>query len=72
VSCDSWIAAWEFGYFLPAELALEVARLVGSGHSFPTHLPAVSDRHYKTKFVRSKQNQYKLNVNDINKDTGTV
>jgi nitronate monooxygenase len=30
-------------------------------------LPAVSDRHYKTKFVRTKQNQYKLNVNDINK-----
>ena len=50
-----------------AELALEAARLGGIGHISDAMLPTVTDRHYKTKFVSTKQKQYKLNVEKANK-----
>ncbi|MEK7329330.1 MAG: nitronate monooxygenase [Candidatus Eisenbacteria bacterium] len=45
-----------------AELALVAARLGGIGHISDAMAPAVSDRRFKTGFVREKQNNYKLNV----------
>ena len=50
-----------------AELALEAARLGGIGHISDAMLPTVTDRHYKTKFVRDKQKHYKFNVANIDK-----
>ena len=50
-----------------AELALEVARLGGIGHISDAMLPTVSDRHYKTRFVKDKQKHYKFNVANIDK-----
>ena len=50
-----------------AELALEAARLGGIGHISDAMLPTVTDRRYKTKFVREKQKQYKLNVHKADK-----
>ena len=50
-----------------AELALEAARLGGVGHISDAMLPTVTDRHYKTKFVSTKQKQYKLNISEANK-----
>jgi len=49
------------------ELALEAARLGGIGHISDAMLPTVTDRHDKTKFVSTKQKQYKLNVKETNK-----
>jgi nitronate monooxygenase len=45
-----------------AELALEAARLGGIGHISDAMAPAVSDRRFNTKFVKSKLKQYKFNV----------
>lgn len=45
-----------------SELALEAARLGGIGHISDAMLPTVTDRHYKTGFVKDKQKQYKFNV----------
>ena len=50
-----------------AELALEAARLGGIGHISDAMLPTVTDRRYKTKFVSTKQKQYKLNVHKADK-----
>src|SRR3990172_8423754 len=49
------------------ELALEAARLGGIGHISDAMLPTVTDRHDKTKFVSTKQKQYKLNVEKTDK-----
>lgn len=45
-----------------SELALEAARLGGIGHISDAMLPTVTDRHYKTGFVKDKQKQYKFNA----------
>ncbi|HEU0188895.1 MAG TPA: nitronate monooxygenase [Gallionella sp.] len=50
-----------------SELALEAARLGGIGHISDAMLPTVTDRRYKTKFVSTKQKQYKLNVHKADK-----
>ncbi len=50
-----------------AELALEAARLGGIGHISDAMLPAVSDRHYQTSFVKDKLRQYKYNVPNSDK-----
>ncbi len=50
-----------------AELALEVARLGGVGHISDAMLPTVTDRHYKTHFVKEKLKKYKYNVANSNK-----
>ncbi len=45
-----------------ADLALEVARLGGVGHISDAMVPTVSDRRFKTHFVRDKLKLYKHNV----------
>ena len=50
-----------------ADLALEVARLGGIGHLSDAMLPTVTDRRYKTKFVKEKTKQYKYNVENTDK-----
>ena len=50
-----------------AELALEIARLGGVGHLSDAMLPTVTDRRYKTKFVKQKTKQYKYNVENPDK-----
>ncbi|MBK9161066.1 MAG: nitronate monooxygenase [Nitrosomonadales bacterium] len=50
-----------------AELALEAARLGGVGHISDAMLPTVTDRHYKTSFVKDKQKHYKFNVANTDK-----
>jgi nitronate monooxygenase len=45
-----------------AELALEVARLGGVGHISDAMVPTVTDRRFKTHFVKDKLKQYKYNV----------
>jgi len=50
-----------------AILALEAARLGGVGHISDAMLPTVTDRHYKTKFVKDKQKHYKFNVANTDK-----
>lgn len=50
-----------------AELALEIARLGGVGHLSDAMLPTVTDRRYKTKFVKEKTKQYKYNVENTDK-----
>jgi len=50
-----------------AELALEAARLGGVGHISDAMLPTVADRHYDTKFVKTKLKQYKYNVANTDK-----
>jgi len=45
-----------------AELALEAARLGGVGHISDAMVPAVSDRRFKTSFIRDKLQTYKYNV----------
>jgi len=50
-----------------AELALEAARLGGIGHISDAMLPTVTDRHYKTGFVKDKQKHYKFNVANTDK-----
>lgn len=50
-----------------AVLALEVARLGGVGHLSDAMLPTVTDRLYKTKFVKEKTKKYKYNVENTDK-----
>ncbi len=50
-----------------AELALEAARLGGVGHISDAMVPTVSDRHFKTHFVRDKLKLYKYNVTNTDK-----
>jgi nitronate monooxygenase len=50
-----------------AELALEVARLGGVGHISDAMISTVSDRRFKTKFVKNKLKQYKYNVANTEK-----
>ena len=50
-----------------AVLALEAARLGGVGHLSDAMLPTVTDRLYKTKFVKAKTKQYKYNVENTDK-----
>ena len=50
-----------------AVLALEAARLGGIGHLSDAMLPTVTDRLYKTKFVKEKTKQYKYNVENTDK-----
>lgn len=44
-----------------SDLALEAARLGGVGHISDAMINTVSDRRYKTKYVKAKQAQYKHN-----------
>jgi len=41
-----------------AELALEAARLGGIGHISDAMVPTVSDRRFKTRFVKDKLKSY--------------
>ena len=50
-----------------AELALEIARLGGFGHLSDAMMPTVTDRLYKTKFVKEKTKQFKYNVENTDK-----
>jgi nitronate monooxygenase len=45
-----------------SDLALEAARLGGVGHISDAMVKTVTDRRYKTKFVKAKQAMYKANV----------
>ncbi len=50
-----------------SDLALEAARLGGIGHISDAMLPTVTDRRYDTDFVKEKLQQYKYNIDNINK-----
>ena len=50
-----------------AELALEAARLGGIGHISDAMVQTVSDRRFKTQFVKEKLKTYKYNVANIDK-----
>jgi nitronate monooxygenase len=50
-----------------AGLALEAARLGGVGHISDAMVNIVADRHFDTKFVKEKLQQYKFNVANSNK-----
>ena len=50
-----------------AELALEGARLGGVGHISDAMVPTVSDRHFRTHFVKEKAKLYKYNVANSDK-----
>lgn len=50
-----------------SDLALEAARLGGVGHISDAMIKTVTDRRYKTKFVKAKQAQYKYNVDSEDK-----
>jgi nitronate monooxygenase len=50
-----------------SDLALEAARLGGVGHISDAMIKTVTDRRYKTKYVKAKQAQYKYNVNSEDK-----
>ncbi|MCX7174844.1 MAG: nitronate monooxygenase [Proteobacteria bacterium] len=50
-----------------AELALEAARLGGIGHISDAMVPTVSDRRFKTHFVKEKLKTYKYNVASADK-----
>ena len=45
-----------------SDLALEAARLGGIGHISDATVKTVTDRRYKTKYVKAKQAQYQYNV----------
>ena len=47
------------------ELALEAARLGGIGHISDAMVPTVIDRHFKTRYVKDKLQQYKANVKNL-------
>lgn len=49
------------------DLALVAARLGGIGHISDAMVPTVSDRRYKTRFVKDKLEKYKLNVDNRDK-----
>jgi nitronate monooxygenase len=50
-----------------ADLALEVARLGGIGHISDAMVPTVSDRRFRTQFVREKAKLYKHNAANADK-----
>ena len=50
-----------------SDLALEAARLGGIGHISDAMIKTVTDRRYKTKYVKAKQALYKYNVNSSDK-----
>ena len=50
-----------------AELALEAARLGGIGHISDAMVPTVSDRRFKTRYVKDKLKFYKYNVANADK-----
>ncbi len=50
-----------------SDLALEAARLGGVGHISDAMIKTVTDRRYKTKYVKAKQALYKLNVESADK-----
>ncbi|MBL0691839.1 MAG: nitronate monooxygenase [SAR324 cluster bacterium] len=50
-----------------SELALEAARLGGIGHISDAMVPTVTDRHYKTKYSKDKQDKYKDNKLNFDK-----
>ena len=50
-----------------SDLALEAARLGGVGHISDAMIKTVTDRRYKTKYVKAKQALYKFNVDSIDK-----
>jgi nitronate monooxygenase len=50
-----------------AELALEAARLGGIGHISDAMVPTVSDRRFKTHYVKEKLKTYKYNVASADK-----
>ncbi|MDD2728845.1 nitronate monooxygenase [Malikia sp.] len=50
-----------------SDLALEAARLGGVGHISDAMIKTVTDRRYKTKYVKAKQAQYKYNVDNADK-----
>ena len=50
-----------------AELALVSARLGGIGHISDAMVPTVSDRRFKTGFMKEKQKKYKYNVFNTDK-----
>lgn len=50
-----------------AELALEAARLGGIGHISDAMVPTVSDRRFKTNYVKDKLRTYKYNVANSDK-----
>ncbi|MEK7738164.1 MAG: nitronate monooxygenase, partial [Pseudomonadota bacterium] len=50
-----------------AELALEAARLGGIGHISDAMVPTVSDRRFKTHFVKEKLKFFKYNVANADK-----
>ncbi|MCB4361530.1 nitronate monooxygenase [Quatrionicoccus australiensis] len=60
-----------------ADLALEVARLGGVGHISDAMIKTVTDRRYKTKFVKEKLALYKYNAenedkSDVKFDLGKI
>jgi len=50
-----------------AELALEASNLGGIGHISDAMVPTISDRRFKTNFVKEKQNKYKFNIKNSDK-----
>jgi nitronate monooxygenase len=50
-----------------SDLALEAARLGGVGHISDAMVKTVTDRRYKTKYVKAKQKQYQYNVDSEDK-----
>ncbi|MBK7616141.1 MAG: nitronate monooxygenase [Vitreoscilla sp.] len=52
-----------------ADLALEVARLGGVGHISDAMIKTVTDRRYKTKYVKAKQALYKYNAESDDKSS---
>lgn len=52
-----------------SDLALEAARLGGVGHISDAMIKTVTDRRYKTKYVKAKQAQYKYNVDSLDKSS---
>ena len=50
-----------------SDLALEAARLGGVGHISDAMIKTVTDRRYKTKYVKAKQALYKYNVDNTDK-----
>lgn len=50
-----------------SDLALEAVRLGGVGHISDAMVKTVTDRRYKTKYVKAKQKQYQYNVDSEDK-----
>jgi nitronate monooxygenase len=50
-----------------SDLALEAARLGGVGHISDAMIKTVTDRRYKTKYVKAKQALYKYNAESEDK-----